>query len=202
MSTTPPTDPWGDPGSGDQPPPAPGGYPPPPPSWEQPPPSGGYGQPGGAYPPPPPAWQQPQQGYYGGGPAPAAGGQLAGWWQRVGATVVDGLVLLIPNLILRYAAGPAGGGFLVLVLDAAYITIMLSRNGQTVGNMAVRTRVVDSRTGGQISAGKALGRYAAEIVLVILFFIPWILDILWPLWDQQNQTLHDKIAGTVVLRDQ
>lgn len=201
MSTTPPNDPWGDPSSGNQPPPPPGGYPPPPPSWEQPPPSGGYGQPGGSYPPPPPSWQQPEQGYYGGGPAPGAGGQLAGWWLRVGATVVDGLVLLIPNLVVRYGAGPAGGGFLALVIDAAYITIMLSRNGQTVGNMAVRTRVVDSRTGGPISAGKALGRYASEIVLVILFFIPWILDILWPLWDQQNQTLHDKMAGTVVLRE-
>jgi uncharacterized RDD family membrane protein YckC len=26
------------------------------------------------------------------------------------------------------------------------------------------------------------------------------VDILWPLWDRQKQTLHDKIAGTVVLR--
>lgn len=204
MSTTPPTDPWGDPGSGDQPAPAPGGYPPPPPSWEQPPPpAGGYGQPGGAYPPPPPAWQQPQQGYYGGGPAPAAGGQLAGWWQRVGATLVDGLVLAIPNIILRAIGGYALGGLLVLVLDAVYFTLMLSRrNGQTLGNRSVGTRVVDSTTGGPVSSGKALGRWAAEGVLFLLFIIPGILDILWPLWDPQNQTLHDKIAGTVVLRDQ
>jgi len=26
------------------------------------------------------------------------------------------------------------------------------------------------------------------------------LDLLWPLWDRRNQTLHDKAAGTVVLR--
>ena len=120
----------------------------------------------------------------------------------MGATVVDGIILFIPNIILRYAAGAAGGGLLSLILDAAYITIMLSQRGQTVGNMAVHTRVVDSRTGGPINAGKALGRWASEFVLAILFFIPWVVDVLWPLWDRDNQTLHDKMAGTVVLRDQ
>jgi uncharacterized RDD family membrane protein YckC len=24
--------------------------------------------------------------------------------------------------------------------------------------------------------------------------------VLWPLWDPRNQTIHDKAAGTVVLR--
>jgi len=208
-ATPPPEDPRS--GSWDQPPPPPppGGYPPPPGSYPPPPP-GGYQSPPAGYPPPPPSWQQPPGGGYGqpgGGYGPPGGGgqpggQLAGWWLRVGATVVDGLVLLIPNLILRYAGGPTGGGLLSLIVDAAYITLMLGQKGQTVGNMAVHTRVVDSRTGGQISYGKALGRWASELVLVILFVIPWILDILWPLWDRDNQTLHDKMAGTVVLRDQ
>jgi uncharacterized RDD family membrane protein YckC len=27
-----------------------------------------------------------------------------------------------------------------------------------------------------------------------------LLDVLWPLWDAKNQTLHDKAVGTVVLR--
>lgn len=204
MSDTPPHDPWSHPGHGDEPatppPPAPGGaYPPPPPSWNQPPPPSYGQQPGGTYPPPPPSWQQPQPPYPGG---PPGGGTLAGWWLRVGATVVDGLVLIIPNFILRAIGGSLGGGFLSLVLVASYTTILISRKGQTVGNMAVHTRVVDAQTGGPVSVGKALGRWAAEIVLVILFVIPWVLDILWPLWDRQNQTLHDKIAGTVVLRDQ
>lgn len=126
---------------------------------------------------------------------------LAGWWLRVGATIIDGLVLIIPNALLRYGGG-VGGSILSVIVDAAYVTLMLGNRGQTVGNMAVHTRVVDSRTGGPISYGKALGRWASEFLLVILFFIPWILDILWPLWDRENQTLHDKMAGTVVLRDQ
>jgi uncharacterized RDD family membrane protein YckC len=200
VSSTPPENPWDNPGFGDQPPPPPpppGGYPPPPPAWEQPP------SVGGGYPAPPPSWQQPPpQGSYHGGESPAPGGQLAGWWLRVGATVVDFLVLLVPNAILRAVGGNGGGYFLSVVLDAAYITLMLSRRGRTVGNMAVHTRVVDSRTGGPISTGKALGRWASEFVLFLLLIVPGILDLLWPLWDRENQTLHDKMAGTVVLRDQ
>lgn len=32
-----------------------------------------------------------------------------------------------------------------------------------------------------------------------LLLVPGLLDVLWPLWDGKRQTLHDKIAGTVVV---
>jgi len=59
---------------------------------------------------------------------------------------------------------------------------------------------------GHVGLGRASGRaaifqgasFAAARVpfgsLVIL------VDLLWPLWDARNQTVHDKLAGTVVLR--
>lgn len=125
---------------------------------------------------------------------------LAGWWLRVGATIIDGIILAIVDAILRAIAGAYAGPLLGVVAGAVYVTLMLSRGGQTVGNKAVGTRVVDSQTGGPISTGKALGRWAAEAVLFFLLILPGILDILWPLWDRENQTLHDKMAGTVVLR--
>jgi uncharacterized RDD family membrane protein YckC len=34
----------------------------------------------------------------------------------------------------------------------------------------------------------------------IILGVVWLLDMLFPLWDKQRQTLHDKIAKTVVLR--
>jgi hypothetical protein len=37
-------------------------------------------------------------------------------------------------------------------------------------------------------------------LLVIILFIPVVIDLLWPLWDTKNQTLHDKFAKTVVVR--
>jgi uncharacterized RDD family membrane protein YckC len=127
-------------------------------------------------------------------------GPATGWWQRVGATIIDGLVLIIPNFIVDLIGGRGVGTLLSVAINAAYITIMLSRRGQTVGNMAVGTRVVDANTGGLPTTGRALGRWAAQILFVILFVIPFFVDVLWPLWDSKNQTLHDKMAGTYTLR--
>jgi uncharacterized RDD family membrane protein YckC len=212
VSSTPPEEPWdrppppppGGPGSY---PPSGGGYPPPPPGGgypPPPPPPGAY--PGGAY----PGGGYPGGGYPGGG-YPGAGygaggkgwtpfGPAAGWWLRVGATFVDLLVLLVPNFIVDLIFGRGFGTVLSLVINVAYYVIMLTRFGQTLGNMALGTRVVDANTGGPITAGKAFVRWLSEAVLFLLFFIPGLLDILWPLWDSRNQTLHDKMAGTLVLR--
>jgi hypothetical protein len=33
-----------------------------------------------------------------------------------------------------------------------------------------------------------------------LFLLTVLLDDLWPLWDSKNQALHDKVAGTNVVR--
>lgn len=128
-------------------------------------------------------------------------GPATGWWQRVGATIVDGLVLIIPNLIVAFVIGASIGSRLVsVIIQVAYTTVMLSQRGQTVGNMAVGTRVVDSRTGAVPSVGKALGRSVAPVLLLVLLVIPAIVDIFWPLWDRENQSLHDKMAGTYVIR--
>ncbi len=133
----------------------------------------------------------------------------------MGATIIDFLVLIIPIGIVAALAGSAVGTVLEAVLSAAYVTLMLSRKGQTVGHMALSTRVVDTARGGVPSVEKALIRWSFEGVfslvaaicrlnnlggLSLLFSLPILVDYLWPLWDRQNQTLHDKIAGTFVLR--
>jgi uncharacterized RDD family membrane protein YckC len=125
---------------------------------------------------------------------------LAGWWYRVGATVIDGLVLLIPNIIIGVSASSLAARYAIgAVLQAVYITVLLGSSGKTVGNRAVGTITVDGQTGGPITYGRAFVRWAVQILLQITI-IGGFLDILWPLWDQQNQTLHDKAVGTLVLR--
>lgn len=239
MSTSPPDDPWGNPGSGSSdPPPPPGGgygYPPPPPpppgggfpppGGEYPPPGSEYPPPGGyGYPPPPPGAGYPGGGYpgggYPGGGYPGGGypqgsypggyqsgpatpwGPLAGWWRRVGATFLDGIIIAIP---VGFILGIAGANQAVIDLVAAlaffvYITVLLGGSGQTVGNRAVSTRTVDANQGTPIGSSRAAVRALVQVVLQITV-IGWILDFLWPLWDSRNQTLHDKAAGSVVIRN-
>jgi uncharacterized RDD family membrane protein YckC len=44
------------------------------------------------------------------------------------------------------------------------------------------------------------------LVQVGMSFVPFLsiflilLDVLWPLWDEKKQTLHDKAAGTFVIK--
>jgi uncharacterized RDD family membrane protein YckC len=56
---------------------------------------------------------------------------------------------------------------------------------------------VEGRT--PIGPTRAAVRSLAAGVLTVIPFAAF-LDLLWPLWDNRNQTLHDKAAGTVVLR--
>ena len=162
--------PWGAPGGG---PGAPWGAP-------------GGGQP---YAPYPPGWSDQR---------PESPGALAGWWQRVGATVIDGLITAVISLVVL-GAGRGAYYAASLLITLVYTTTFLVARGQTVGMMAVGTRVVQAQTGARLTIGPALARWFVEELLAITI-IGGLLDILWPLWDSRNQTLHDKVANSLVVR--
>jgi uncharacterized RDD family membrane protein YckC len=42
------------------------------------------------------------------------------------------------------------------------------------------------------------GKHAA---IVLLLALPHYADLLWVSWDKKNQTLHDKFAQTIVIRE-
>jgi uncharacterized RDD family membrane protein YckC len=76
-----------------------------------------------------------------------------------------------------------------------------SPGGAALGKRMVGIRVADVLTGAPISRQRAAGRLLMLPVMAVvglLLLIP--LDLLWPLWDRQKQTLHDKLSSTVVLR--
>jgi uncharacterized RDD family membrane protein YckC len=86
---------------------------------------------------------------------------------------------------------------IVLIYSTAFIG---SSRGQTIGMMAVGARAVDAVTGTPIGHARALGRALVEYLLLFLLVIPWVLDMLFPLWDPRRQTLHDKATNTVVVK--
>ncbi|HUY43073.1 MAG TPA: RDD family protein, partial [Acidimicrobiales bacterium] len=86
-----------------------------------------------------------------------------------------------------------------------------SRSGQTVGNRVAATKVIDALTGSRVSITQALKRWGFIAVYSSLEFtgtrgasvvvsLFGLIDVLWPLFDQRKQTLHDKFAGTLVVR--
>ena len=155
---------------------------------------------------------------------------LASWGSRFGAWLIDGLVLLVPAVILFFlvvagAVGISGNDddvtagavigaivlwFLLMVaVSLLYAPLLMARqgphNGQTLGKQLLGIRVVRD-TGQTMGFGWAALReiavkaFAVGIVSSIVPLFPWLLDNLWPLWDDQNRALHDMAVATHVVR--
>jgi uncharacterized RDD family membrane protein YckC len=173
--------------------PPPSGYPPPPGYGPPPPGQPGYPgtpppYPGGAV-PPYQQYQAPlpgQVGYQWGGGALAY--SFASFWARVGAVLIDGLMMLLIVAIPLIAGivlivnsvdtntydsstevtngGTLAGGIVLIIigwiLALLYEPLMTARtgahNGQTLGRQAVGIRITNLQ-GGPITAGQAWGRF-------------------------------------------
>ena len=131
------------------------------------------------------------------------GRQFALWWQRVGVTIIDSILVAALAEVANKLVWPSASHWfqLVLVFSFLYQGLMLSLNGATLGNLAIGSIVVDASTGKSVSVARAWGRAIAYSLIdaTSLLGIIVLLDVLWPLWDAQKQTLHDKVAGTVVV---
>ncbi|MFI6501807.1 RDD family protein [Nonomuraea typhae] len=179
-----------------------------------------YGAPQGAQ------YSAPQGAQYG-APQPQGGHEppsppLAEWWQRLVARIVDGVILGIAYAVLSMIlATVLGVGFLAVMLTAilgaviyfAYEFVMLRSGGQTIGKKVMGLRVVPAggnRAGRPLTtdavvsrAGVLWGPLALSFIPVIGFvaYLLYVVNVLWQFWDKPlQQCLHDKLAGTVVVR--
>ncbi|HVF76903.1 MAG TPA: RDD family protein [Solirubrobacteraceae bacterium] len=124
-----------------------------------------------------------------------ASGPRAGFWLRFAAWLIDGIIIFIVSVVLQLI-DPVIGSLVSLIVGIAYYTLLEGGvNGQTVGKMAVGIRVIDLERGGSIGPGRAFIRYIGRIVSTI----PLLLGYFWMIWDKENQTWHDKFAGSVVV---
>ena len=132
-----------------------------------------------------------------------------------------GVPVLIVALVAGLAtnAGPTGlagvtevvVGLVASALYAAYTIVLISR-GRTLGMRVLGTRCIREDTGQPPSLGQSALRWlvpdggsyilrslATFPLLSLVLFPIVLLDSLWMLWDPKKQTLHDKVAGTLVV---
>ncbi len=104
---------------------------------------------------------------------------------------------LLPLLLLE--------ALLFLVVLAAYYVYhveLMWRTGQTLGKKVLKIRVVPLNPALRLTRGAAAKRYAVAVIAGSLIPLLSIVDGLWQLWDKPfQQTLHDKAADTVVVKD-
>jgi uncharacterized RDD family membrane protein YckC len=133
---------------------------------------------------------------------------LASWGRRAAARVIDAFIVLILFAALGTALGVAAddpwtgvaAGILgFYLLEPLYYAIFHgTKRGATPGKqlLGIAVRRADGRPHG---FGLAAGRAWLAWLFSWIPAMP-LVDYLWPLWDAQNQTLHDKCVGTIVVR--
>ena len=107
-----------------------------------------------------------------------------------------------------------------LVAWVLYYLLMLRYNGATLGKLAVGLRVRLRDQPGQLpwsavvirvstqflipylllGVGLFSGSLVLLVVLVVVYQVYSFADVLWPLGDSKKQALHDKFAGTNVVK--
>ncbi|MCW3013574.1 MAG: domain containing protein [Solirubrobacterales bacterium] len=135
----------------------------------------------------------------------------AGWWQRVGATLIDGLILVAGALVVGIAL--SGGGAIprdttyamyavVFLASLIYSPMLMARegdaNGQTIGKRAMGIRVVHA-DGHPMTLSRGLLRDGVGKALLGIIPLYTIADVLLPLLDAHNQAIHDKVGSTYVV---
>ena len=133
--------------------------------------------------------------------------KYSSFWSRVGATIVDIIVLAVPTqplLWLAYGKGYYTSAELIQgpldfvltwILPAIYYIGMWVMFQATLGKKALGQIIVDSDTLEPASIGQLIGRYLAYIPYVLCFG----LGLIWVALDKRNQGWHDKLAGTLVI---
>lgn len=142
------------------------------------------------------------------------GVQYVGFWARVGAAIIDTIVMVLVFTPLFAVLGfgtdiqKDAQGMPVLppdywnklaaqqVIAAGAVVAFWAWRMATPGKMLIGAVIVDAETFGKPSTGRFVLRYLGYFVSTL----PLGLGLLWVGWDKRKQGWHDKIANTVVVK--
>jgi uncharacterized RDD family membrane protein YckC len=140
-------------------------------------------------------------------------GQPAEYGSRVIAYLIDGAIMFVGYIVVIILAVIFGaisdtlGGLVALVGYLGVIGIFIwnmvirqGSTGQSIGKQQQNIKLVADATGQPVGAGMAFVRYlVAGIISSVTCGIAGLLDLLWPLWDQDKKRLTDKILNFSVV---
>lgn len=129
-----------------------------------------------------------------------------GLWRRLLSMTYESLILFavlfiagfIFHLVFRDTASPyfrPAFQLYLLVVAGGYFTWFWTHGGQTLPMQTWKLRVV-SADGDAVSRKQAIARYLFAVIGIFLLGC----GILWALFDRERLFLHDRLAGTRVIR--
>lgn len=119
--------------------------------------------------------------------------EYVGFWIRFAAYSIDAVVIFVIDMFLNILHLGALGVIVGLIY---FVYFWSEQKGQTLGDRVLKIRVV-REDGKPIDIMTGVIRYIGYIVSGIVIF----LGFLWIIWDKKKQGWHDKMAGTVVVRE-
>lgn len=132
--------------------------------------------------------------------------EYAGFWRRFLAAFLDGIVIGVANSLVAVAMGyPVFDvereyfdlpGLVGIAISWVYFALQESSPAMgTLGKRAMGIRVTNMN-GERITFGQATGRFFGRYISTMILLIGYLMM----LWDDKKQTLHDKMAGTLVVK--
>lgn len=153
-------------------------------------------------------------------------GARIGYWDRLVGGGVDLAPLIsigVVGTILESVLSGSGNESIGLVVGLVTLVVMQvvafgnlvwhqASGGQSLGKMVNQTRLVDQSTGEPPGVKRLAARYlpvalfcASWVTIVYLFVFlvlaatPWLVNMLWSVWDNDDQRLVDKVTRTIVV---
>ena len=119
--------------------------------------------------------------------------EYMGFWIRLAAAVIDGIIIGIIGGIIDAITGVP---YFSYILSLLYYVLFIGLKGQTPGKMALGIQVVTAQheVPGVPRAilREVLGKLVSTVVILLGFF--------WIGWDRHKRGWHDHISGTYVIR--
>ncbi len=121
-------------------------------------------------------------------PLPTAALPRAGFWLRLGASLLD--VVLVAIIL-----GMVDLEDYLPVFFAAYCVVLWALRGTTIGGVICGLKLVrmdERKVDWAVAVVRGLGGFLSLVVLGLGF--------IWVVFDRERQSWHDKIAGTTIVR--
>lgn len=131
--------------------------------------------------------------------------QAAGFWIRLGASLLDGLIVGIPLGIMALILTGGGDTSNLFTNTISFLYTLLLPifwNGQTIGKRicGIRIRRVDDHLGPSLGT-MILRDVVTGVVYGLTFGIGFLVSVCMVIFREDKRSLHDFIAGTEVVHD-
>lgn len=133
--------------------------------------------------------------------------EYAGFWIRLGALIIDAIIITLVMTPIKLLIWPesqsvtttslSSADWFDQIVSAIFVIFCWVKFAGTPGKRLLKLKVLDEKTGNQLTIMQAIIRYLGYIPSILVLGLGFI----WVAFDSKKQGWHDKMAKTVVVRE-